>query len=174
MKWAGSLFFSCALLLLCGGSSQSSPSYYTISGVDPGGIIMAYVAKYEALKASGVNIKVDGICISACTVLLGIFPEDRICMTSRSSFGFHEASSDDGPEPEATKAWARYLYPKWVQEWIAKTGGLSEDPRYMFPEDAKGHIALCAGETYTDVDPSKVVPTKSANDEGERTVFKPK
>lgn len=172
MKWLRSLLFSFPLLLLCGGSSVSSPAYYTISGVDPGGVIMVYVNKYEALKAAGVSIRVDGICVSACTVLLGIFPEDRVCMTARSSFGFHEASSDDGPEVESTKAFVNYLYPKWVQEWIARTGGLSKDPRYMFPEDAKDHIKLCAGETYTGIDPQKLI-TPDNPGEGEKIIFKP-
>lgn len=158
MRWLLRFLFCLSSLLLFGSFSVASPSYYTISEMDPGGAILTYVEKYQKLLAAGLDIKIDGICISACTIVLGIYPADRICMTARSSLGFHEASSDDGPEAEATKAWVRYLYPKWVQEWIAKTGGLAEDPRYMFPEDAKDHIKLCPGETYTDVDPKKVVP----------------
>lgn len=176
MKWSG-IFLSLALSLLPAGTalntSQASSSYYTISGVDPGGVIMDYVARYKALEALGVTLRIDALCVSACTTFLGIFPPDRVCVTARASLGFHEASVDDKPAAEATKAFVRYLYPKWVQEWIAKTGGLTDDPRYMYPEDMKGHINLCPGETYTEVDPNKIIaaPPPAAQ---EKVLFQPK
>src|SRR6516165_7838334 len=61
-----------------------------ISG-DNGGQIGPYLARYEALKKSGERVEIDGICASACTMLLGIIPANRICVTSQAVLEFHTA-----------------------------------------------------------------------------------
>jgi hypothetical protein len=58
---------------------------------DTGGQIGPYLAKYRALKASGERVEIDGTCASACTMLLGIVPRNRICVTPRASLVFHSA-----------------------------------------------------------------------------------
>ncbi len=35
------------------------------------------------------RVIIDGICNSACTLVLGIVPLNRICVTPRASLGFH-------------------------------------------------------------------------------------
>ena len=34
---------------------------------------------------------IDGACLSACTLVLGIVPRERICVTQRAMLGFHAA-----------------------------------------------------------------------------------
>jgi hypothetical protein len=43
------------------------------------------------LSATGEQIVIDGTCSSACTLVLGIVPHDRICVTSNAVLGFHAA-----------------------------------------------------------------------------------
>jgi hypothetical protein len=39
-----------------------------------------------ALRDAGEQIVIDGTCSSACTLVLGIVPHDRICVTSNAVF----------------------------------------------------------------------------------------
>jgi hypothetical protein len=57
-------------------------------GDDGGGQIGAYLAKHRALRASGERVEIDGTCASACTMLLGLIPRDRICVTPRAKLVF--------------------------------------------------------------------------------------
>src|SRR5437588_13050504 len=56
---------------------------------DPGGRIDKYLQKFAKLRHSRERIIVDGTCNSACTLLLGTVPRNRICVTERASRGFH-------------------------------------------------------------------------------------
>ncbi|MBN9002295.1 MAG: hypothetical protein J0H75_09610, partial [Rhizobiales bacterium] len=58
---------------------------------DRGGRIGTYVDKYESLRSSGEQVVIDGLCASACTIILGAVPSSRICVTSRAALGFHAA-----------------------------------------------------------------------------------
>jgi hypothetical protein len=96
---------------------------------DRGGRIGVYVNKYEGLRSSGEAVIIDGLCVSACTIVLGAVPHDNICVTSRATLGFH-AAYDFGKgrraitDPEATlKLYS--MYPTPVQHWIDARGGLT-------------------------------------------------
>ena len=101
---------------------------------DRGGRIGTYVDKYESLRSSGEPVVIDGLCASACTIVLGAVTPDRICVTSRANLGFH-AAWDLGPQgrpvtnPEATRMLFS-MYPSKVRNWIARRGGLK--PRMIF------------------------------------------
>jgi hypothetical protein len=58
---------------------------------DSGGRIGNYLNKYQALRKSGRGVAIDGTCASACTLLLGVIPHNRICVTPRAAFAFHAA-----------------------------------------------------------------------------------
>ena len=75
---------------------------------DPGGQIGPYLENLVALRGSGERVIIDGPCLSACTMVLGVIPRERICVTPRARLGFHAAwhPGDDGhpvPSQEATK-----------------------------------------------------------------------
>ncbi|MBN8960115.1 MAG: hypothetical protein J0H71_03210 [Rhizobiales bacterium] len=96
---------------------------------DRGGRIGTYVDKYESLRSSGEQVVIDGLCASACTIILGAVPSNRICVTSRAALGFH-AAWDVGANGravtnrEATRM-LYAMYPMRVQRWIARHGGLT-------------------------------------------------
>ena len=48
-----------------------------------------YLENLMALKNSGERVAIDGPCLSACTMVLGVIPRDRICVTTRARLGFH-------------------------------------------------------------------------------------
>jgi len=116
-----------AVLLLAGvGASQAVVRIAD----DRGGRIGTYVDKYQGLRSSGETVIIDGLCASACTIVLGAVPHDRICVTSHANLGFH-AAWDFGPQGRAvTNAEATQMlysmYPPPVRKWIAARGGLTQ------------------------------------------------
>ena len=101
---------------------------------DRGGRIGTYVDKYQGLRSSGETVIIDGLCASACTIVLGAVPRDKICVTSHAMLGFH-AAWDFGSNgraitnPEATQM-LYSMYPSPVRRWIASRGGLT--PHMIF------------------------------------------
>src|SRR5215475_13319303 len=101
---------------------------------DRGGMIAEYLEKYEGLRASGQTVMIDGLCASACTIVLGAVPHDKICVTAKAALGFHAAFDFVGAGRTATNPEATEMlysqYPPQVQRWIASRGGLT--PHMMF------------------------------------------
>jgi hypothetical protein len=101
---------------------------------DRGGRIGTYVDRYQGLRSSGETVIIDGLCASACTIVLGAVPHNRICVTSHANLGFH-AAWDFGANgravtnPEATQM-LYSMYPTSIRRWIASRGGLT--PRMIF------------------------------------------
>ena len=101
---------------------------------DGGGRMGAYVDKYQGVRGSGEMVIIDGYCASACTIVLGAVPHDKICVTSRARLGFH-AAWDPGSKgrritnPEATQT-LYSMYPFEVRQWIDQRGGLT--PHMIF------------------------------------------
>jgi hypothetical protein len=101
---------------------------------DPGGQIGPYLENLTALRKSGERVIIDGPCLSACTMVLGVIPHERICVTPRAKLGFHAAwNPGDNGRPVTSKAATQLLmdiYPERVRSWIKERGGLS--PRMMY------------------------------------------
>jgi hypothetical protein len=101
---------------------------------DSGGRIGTYVDRYEGVRSSGEKVVIDGYCVSACTIVLGTVPHDKICVTPRARLGFH-AAWDIGSNgrkitnPEATQS-LYSMYPFEVRHWIDQRGGLT--PHMIF------------------------------------------
>jgi len=95
----------------------------------PGGAVAPFLELFERVRASGERVVIDGPCLSACTLVLSMVPDDRICVTRRAVLGFHAARSIDQrgriyAEPEASKL-VLEAYPSPVRGWISRRGGLS-------------------------------------------------
>ena len=115
-----------AVLLLAGvGSSHAVVRI----AEDRGGRIGTYVDKYQDLRSSGQTVIIDGLCASACTIVLGAVAHDKICVTSKANLGFH-AAWDFGSNgravtnPEATQM-LYSMYPSQVRHWIDQHHGLT-------------------------------------------------
>ena len=98
---------------------------------DHGGYVEEYKAKYAHIRDTGQRVIIDGICNSACTLLLGIMPPGKVCVTPRASLGFHQAYFDQrwtaGVKITSYSGTAELMgyYPQPVKEWIARHGGLT-------------------------------------------------
>jgi hypothetical protein len=95
----------------------------------PGGQVGPFLDLFERVRASGEIVVIDGPCLSACTLVLSVVPNDRICVTRRAVLGFHAARSIDRrgrlyAEPEASEA-VLEAYPGPVRDWIRRRGGLT-------------------------------------------------
>ena len=94
-----------------------------------GGQVGPFLDLFERVRASGERVVIDGPCLSACTLVLSVVPDDRICVTGRAILGFHAARSIDRrgrmySEPEASAA-VLQAYPAPVRCWIRRRGGLT-------------------------------------------------
>ena len=114
---------------------------------DRGGQIGQYLQTFAMVRSSGENVVIDGNCLSACTLVLGLVPHARVCATPRARFGFHAAwmpDNDGRPvtSPMGTQAlWN--IYPNNVRHWINRHGGLSRRMIYMQGRDLAGIVATC-------------------------------
>ena len=99
---------------------------------DIGGRIGAYVDQYSQVRNSGERVVIDGACLSACTLVLGIVPRNRICVTRRATLGFHAAwmpGTEWKPVPSAvgTQAlWDMYPQPRAAMDQLSRRA-LGED-----------------------------------------------
>jgi len=129
-------------------ASSAAPSSATmLISEDRGGQIGHYLQTFAMLRSTGERVVIDGNCLSACTLVLGIIPRDRICVTSRARLGFHAAwmpDADGRPvtSPMGTQAlWN--LYPASVRRWINRHGGLSRRMIFMQGRDLAGVVPMC-------------------------------
>jgi hypothetical protein len=142
MKIRGLVFGAAALAL-----SMTSASATMRISEDRGGQIGRYLEAFATVRSSGDRVVVDGNCLSACTLVLGVVPRERICATQRARFGFHAAwmpDRDGRPvtSPLGTQAlWS--IYPASVRRWISQHGGLSRKMIFMQGQDLNGIVASC-------------------------------
>ena len=119
---------------------------------DLGGYIDQYKAKYARIRDNGERIVVDGTCNSACTLLLGIVPVERVCVTPRASFGFHQAYYDKrwtaGVKVTSVVGTEELMsvYPGSVKRWIARKGGLTERMKHLRGADLWAIVDPCPEE----------------------------
>jgi hypothetical protein len=95
----------------------------------PGGQVGPFLDLFERVRDSGERVVIDGPCLSACTLVLSMVPNSRICVTRRAVLGFHAATSIDRrgrmySEPEASEL-VLEAYPAPLRGWIRHRGGLT-------------------------------------------------
>jgi hypothetical protein len=104
---------------------------------DHGGLVDEYKARFAKIRDRGERVVIDGICNSACTLVLGIVPLNRICATPKASLGFHEAYYDQnftfGMKVTSYAGTADLVsyYPPSVKDWIARHGGLTGEMKHV-------------------------------------------
>ena len=142
-------------LLLCAAllASGLTPASATMRiAEDRGGQIGHYLQAFALLRSTGEDVMIDGNCLSACTLVLGLVPRSRVCATSRARFGFHAAWMPDlegrpVTSPIGTQAlWS--IYPVSVRRWINRHGGLSRRMIYLEGRSLGGIVASCERPTW--------------------------
>jgi hypothetical protein len=113
---------------------------------DRGGQIGDYLAKYHALRENGDRVMIDGTCASACTMLLGVIPRNRICVTPRAVLAFHSAWTPTSEGEQISSAGNYYLwsnYPPDVRKWIIQHGGLHTQIIYLSGSELAAMYPSC-------------------------------
>ena len=148
MQIRGLLFGATVVVL-----SVTSASATMRISEDRGGQIGHYLQTFAVLRSTGENVVIDGNCLSACTLVLGLVPRERICATQHARFGFHAAwmpDRDGQPvtSPLGTQAlWN--IYPASVRRWISRHGGLSRKMIYLEGRALDGIVASCDRDVRT-------------------------
>ena len=134
----------CTAVLACGVKSASA----TMRIIDDqGGQVGKYLQAFAKVRSTGERVIVDGDCLSACTMVLGLVPPNQICVTPRARFGFHAASMPNNDGRLVTSALATEalwgIYPASVRRWIIQHGGLTNQMIYMEGRSLDGIVATC-------------------------------
>jgi hypothetical protein len=113
----------------------------------PGGQVGPFLDLFEKVRQSGERVVIDGPCLSACTLVLSLVPNERICVTRRAVLGFHAARSIDRrgrmySEPEASQL-VLEAYPAPIRDWIEHRGGLTSHLLLLRGRELKAMYRSC-------------------------------
>ncbi len=127
-------------------SVSSASAVVRITG-DTGGQIGPYLETLVAIRESGQQVIIDGPCLSACTMVLGVIPRDRICVTRRARLGFHAAwHHGENGQPATNRGGTQLLmavYPQNVKNWINRRGGLTREMKYLTGRELASMYPTC-------------------------------
>src|SRR5262245_15952882 len=116
---------------------------------DVGGKMRDYMTHFQQVRDSGEPVVIAGTCVSACTMVLGLVPRDRICATPDAVLGFHAAWMFDDSGKQVVSATGTQdlmkTYPAPVRAWIARRGGLTPKMKYLRGRDLTAIVAPCNG-----------------------------
>ena len=114
---------------------------------DRGGMIGRYIEYFTAIRHTKEQVIVDGNCLSACTLVLGLIPRNRICVTHRALFGFHAAWMPTVERGTVVDAMGTKLlweiYPSSVREWLRSRGGLQKKMVFLAGEELAAIFPVC-------------------------------
>ena len=141
-------FLAGAVLLACGVTSASAAM---LISEDRGGQIGAYLQTFTNVRDTGERVVIDGNCLSACTIVLGVVPRDRICATPRARLGFHAAwMPDESGRPVTSPLGTQALwniYPPHVRRLINRHGGLTRKMIYVEGRELAQLVPTCGTPT---------------------------
>lgn len=106
-----------------GMAKPNSPSPVVVQD-DRGGYILNRAHEIDALRRSGREVRIVGtVCLSACTMLLGL---PHACVSPRTVFGFHGPSRRgqrlDQAQFERASQFIALHYPPSLGRWYIDTG----------------------------------------------------
>jgi hypothetical protein len=127
-------------------SGSPASAVVRITG-DFGGQIGPYLETLAAIRDSGQRVVIDGPCLSACTMVLGVIPRERICVTRRARLGFHAAwHHGENGRPITNEGGTQLLmavYPQNVKNWINRRGGLTREMKYLSGRELASMYPSC-------------------------------
>jgi len=118
-----------------------APDVVSVKG-DSGGNIAQYVIRTEEYRAAQTQVSFAGRCDSACTLYLGLAPE-QICIRRHAYFRFHAPIANSARAQRMAMAVLMERYPDWVKDWIFLQGGLTRRLMTMDYKYASRFIPAC-------------------------------
>jgi hypothetical protein len=133
------------IVLLCAGAVEASATVRIAD--DRGGQIGNYLEAFAMLRTTGEAVVIDGTCLSACTLILGILNGNQVCVTRRARLGFHAAwRPDRNGRPIRSPMGTQVLmdvYPPKVRHWIQRKGGLSRRMIFLQGRELTAFYPTC-------------------------------
>jgi hypothetical protein len=115
---------------------------------DRGGLLTDYVERFEAARATGERVIIDGPCFSACTIAIALLRRGQVCATPKAVLGFHAAwrpTANGGRRTSEAATEALYeAYPSNVRRWIDRHGGLSGRIILLKGRELAQMVPVCA------------------------------
>jgi|HubBroStandDraft_4_1064222.scaffolds.fasta_scaffold514637_1 hypothetical protein len=109
--------------------TASSARAMIVITADRGGLITDYAERFMSARATGERVVIDGACLSACTLVVGMLPRDKVCATPKAVLGFHSAWRPTGYGGRTNSLTASQammeVYPAELRKWISRRGGLT-------------------------------------------------
>ena len=140
-----------ALLLIVAAAAAltgSSAGAMIVIKADRGGLITDYAERFLSARATGEQVVIDGACLSACTLVVGMLPRDKICATPKAVLGFHAAwrPTKNGGKVSSLPASEAMMevYPADLRSWIARRGGLTAKLIYLQGRELAAMVPPCA------------------------------
>jgi hypothetical protein len=114
---------------------------------DNGGTILEYAQRFQKARNSGERVVIDGKCLSACTMVIGMVPRDHVCVTPNAVLGFHAAfrRTETGAIVASTDATKFMMdaYPPAVRKWIKQRGGLTSRMIFLSGSELTAFVTSC-------------------------------
>ena len=137
------LLVAAALAAALTGSSARAMIVIT---ADRGGLITDYAERFMSARATGERVVIDGACLSACTLVVGMLPRDKLCATPKAVLGFHSAwrPTSGGRINSLTASQAMMeVYPAELRKWISRRGGLTTKMIYLQGRELAQIVPSC-------------------------------
>lgn len=87
--------------------------------IDYGGDLITRMQVFEMLESTQAVIPLEGVCISACTMYLGL---SHVCVKPGTVFGFHSAYNYNEKGEPVKSAFGNSImmeyYPPNIQKWV--------------------------------------------------------
>lgn len=104
---------------------------------NPGGSLTDFIEAFSRGRNNGTHYVIDGMCISACTMITGLVPKDHVCVTPYARLAFHSAWAITPLGPAFSKEGTRILwhvYPVKVRELLKIKYGWDGEGNSPHPE----------------------------------------
>ena len=138
---------------------QEGTGRMVIISDDIGGKMRDYTTHFRQVRDTGEPVVIAGTCVSACTMVLGFVPSDRICATGNAVLGFHAAWMFDNSGKRVVSASGTQdlmnTYPASVRAWIARHGGLTPKMMYLRGRDLAAIVAPCSSSRVASISRTK-------------------
>jgi hypothetical protein len=85
---------------------------------ETGGRVDYHWLRFTDLARGGEEVEVRGRCPSACTLVVAVIPEKRICFGKDARLAFHQARYADGRLDVHGTQWMLDRYPAPIKKWL--------------------------------------------------------
>lgn len=107
---------------------------------DMGGRLMDRIIHIEVLRGGAVPVRIEGVCVSACTLYLGL---PKTCVLPTAVLGFHGPRPDDPAQPVDPATWYMWsrvmasYYPPQLRAWFMAVGRHMIGPEFIVMSGAQ-------------------------------------